>query len=135
MIFGGNAISLTSKSSLLEMLHENSFLDKPTMIFLLLITMFQMNFKMYEKRANNSKVKKTCLLGWNSLAWWDASDKWKELYGFSIRHKLGVNGGRTGHHLGNGLLDWQTTLRKQADPEYFLCELEILKQWQTNWLK
>lgn len=52
-------------------------------------------------------------MGWSSLAWWDASDKWKELYGLSIGHKLGVNGGRTAHHLGNGLLDWQ---RKQADP-------------------
>ena len=69
------------------------------------------------------------------MAWWDASDKWKELYGLSIGHKLGVNGGRTAHHLGNGLLDWQ---RKQADPGYFLCELKFLnngkqpginKQW------
>ena len=33
----------------------------------------------------------------------NASDKWRELYSFSIGHKLGVNGGKTGHDLGNGL--------------------------------
>ena len=78
-------------------------------LVLLLITKFQMHLKEGEQFKSQIDL---------SLAGWDGSDKWKELYGLSIGHKLGVNGGRTAHHLGNGLLDWQ---RKQADPGYFFC--------------